>query len=302
MSNINIDQVIKEFNSLIENGKVKSINTGAQAIGISPARLNQFLNKNYKGNIQETAKIVNDWLALHREREETAIDDIPFVAGVTNSDLVIDLCRLCHVQKTIGLVIGRSGLCKTKALQKYASDHKDVIYIEVDAAYSTKELMVEIHERVGFNAKGHLNSLKKDIIKKLKNTGRTIIVDQFEYLPDKAIELLRTIHDKAGVGLVLAGLPRGLKLIRGIDGVHEQIYTRIGAAVELQPLKDSDIEKLTKVFIPGSNGEFKDFIEPSRRNARVLNILTREAQRIAKNKGIKINPDVIAKANRQLVS
>ena len=46
------------------------------------------------------------------------------------------------------------------------------------------------------------------IVKKLKGSGRMIIIDEAEHLPYKALELLRRVHDKAGMGVLLVGLPR----------------------------------------------------------------------------------------------
>ena len=291
--------VVNEFIAMQADGRVKSLNLAAQAMGISSARLSTFLKGTYNGNVDETAVIVNNYMSLVRERESVNTDDIEFI-NIKNSALVLDICRLTHVQRTIALVIGRAGLGKTMALKKYAADHPDCIYIEVDTAYSSRELLSELHEICGYTGKGHLNKLKKEIIKKLVGSGRLLIIDQAEYLPDRALDLLRTIHDKAGIGIVFAGLPRLLANIRGIGGIHEQLYTRIGAAAELEKLEEQDIQALVNTYLPGA-GLFKEFTEASRSNARVLYILARESKRIARNKKMNVNADIIRKASKQLI-
>lgn len=292
---------IELFEQLRKEGKIKSLNAAAKAIDISSSTLSQFLAGKYTGNVEETERKIANWLRLIQEREQLSGEVIEWVDGIRNSELVLDIARLTHLQKSIGVVIGRSGLCKSMALKKYAYDHPDTIYIEVDGAYSAKEVMREIHMRCGYNGIGHLNFLKKQIIEKLLDSGRMIILDQAEYLSDKALDLIRTIHDKAGIGVLLAGMPHLMKNIKGTEGVHEQIYTRIGAAIELEPLTLEDIQKLVHSYDKNSNGLYKEFIDPSRKNGRVLRILYRESKRIAKNKGIPINTEIIKKASKQLV-
>jgi len=295
-----IQQIIQEFNNLINARKVKSINIAAAAMDIAPARLSTFLKGTYKGNIPETAQIVKNYIELIRERELTVSDETEFIR-IKNAEQVLNICRLVHVQKTFGIITSRAGFGKTIPLQKYAETYKDVLYIEVDRAYNARELMNELHDMCGYSKRGSINQQKKEIINKLKNSGRMIIVDQCEALGDKSIDLLKTIHDKANIGILLAGMPRLMELIKGIGGIHEQLYTRVGAALELKPLGDEDIEKLTQSFLPGSNGLYKDFIKPCNRNARVLRILCREAKRIAQNKKMNITPEIIAMAKRQLI-
>lgn len=292
---------IIKFKVFQKEGKIKSVNSAAHAIGISGSALSLWLKDSYKGNNEEINKKVESWLQLISDRAEIADNDVDFIRGIKNSEMTLNLARLVHLQSSMGLLVGRAGLGKSKALQKYADENKSVIYIEVDTAYSSKVLMSHLHKELGLNGIGHLNSLKEDIIDKLKGSQRFLIIDQAEYLSERSLDLLRTIHDKAGVGILLAGLPKLLGNIKGIGGVHEQIYTRIGAALELQPLQNDDIQKLVNAFIPGTNGEYKHFIEASRRNARVLNILCRETKRIAKNKGITVTAEVINKAQKQLV-
>lgn len=296
-----MSQTIELFNELLNDQKIPSITQASKGIGISVTSLSQFLSGKYKGNIEEVERKVANYLRLLKERELTQGDEIKWVDGIKNSELVLDIARLTHVQRSIGLVIGRSGLCKTISLKKYHIDHPDTIYIEADSAYNAKEVLREIHIAVGLNGVGNLNHLKKDIINKLHGSGRMIIIDQTEYISSKALDLIRTIHDKAGIGILLAGLPQLLSNIKGVGGVHEQIYTRIGAALELEPLRDEDVVKLVTASLPSAAGLGNEFIELSRRNARVLRILTRESKRIAKNKGIPINGDIVKRAAKQLV-
>jgi len=295
-----VTTTITQFNRLIESGTIESINRAADAMGISSPRLSSFLSGKYKGNVKKTQEIVQSFVDLVKERGLYQQSEIEFVPEIENTKMILNIVRLTHVQRTIGIITGRSGFGKTMALQNYAAEHKDVIYIEVDSSYSPKVLMQEIHQACGYNGTGHLNKMKKEIVNKLNGTGRLLVIDQAEYLSDKSLDLLRTIHDKAKIGLLIAGLPKLMENVKGIGGIHEQIYTRIGAALELNPLKNEDMIKLINTYIPGTK-HYKEIIEKVRRNARVLWILTREAKRIAEGRGTEITTEIIDIAHRQLV-
>lgn len=294
------NSVHEQFKAIYQSGKIQSLNAVAKAIDISPSALSLWLKGSYAGNNDSIEKKVASYMQLIKERAESYAEETDFVRGISNSEKILDICRLAHVQKTMGLVAGRAGLGKSRALREYAKNNPDVIYIEVDTAYSSRELMREINIIVGHNGKGHLNKLKNEIIDKLKGTGRLLIIDQAEYLGDKALDLLRTIHDKAGIGVILAGLPQLMQNIKGTGGVQEQIYTRIGAAFELSPLKNEDIKKLVANFA-GEEAPVKPFIDTCRKNARVLSILTRESKRIAANRNVGINEEIVNQANFQII-
>jgi len=296
-----MNNVIEQFNNLILEKKIKSINNAAKAMDVSSSSLSQYLNGKYGGDSVKIEAKVLSFMQLIKERELNCDDEISFIEGLKNTQMILDVVRLAHIRKTIGLITGRAGFGKTLALKNYCRKNPDAIYIEVDNAFNAKELMKEINAKCGFYGVGQLNKLKNQVIEKLAGTGRVIIIDQAEYLNDRALDLLRTVYDRANVGLVLSGLPVLLSNIKGTNGIHEQVYTRIGVALQLEPPSVEDLKKLIGTYIKSSIELDSAFITESRRNPRVLYILIRESKRIAKNKGIPINPDIVRVASRQLV-
>ena len=80
--------------------------------------------------------------------------------------------------------------------------------IEVDPGYTAKVLLEDLCGKLSVNVRGNLHELLEAVINKLQDSGRLIIIDEAELLPYRALEVIRRIHDKTGIGIVLAGMPR----------------------------------------------------------------------------------------------
>ena len=194
-----------------------------------------------------------------------------------------------------------AGLGKTYAVKMYALEHRDVILIETDFGYTPKVLFTEIHKKIGFDGKGDLHSMLIDIVNKLKNSGRLIIVDEAENLPYRALELLRRIYDKAKVGILLVGLPKLLTNLKGNKGQYKQLYSRVGVVAELMPIADNDILEISSKVTPDSKYIYPKLSAFCGGNTRVLTKLLVRASRIAKLNNTTIDEDVLNSALTQLL-
>ncbi|EOF6267776.1 AAA family ATPase, partial [Salmonella enterica] len=81
------------------------------------------------------------------------------------------------------------------------------------------------------------HELSEECIQALTGTGWVILVDEAELLPYRALEVLRRIHDRSGVALVLAGMPRLLVNLKGSRGEYAQLYSRVGMALDIEAHK-----------------------------------------------------------------
>lgn len=120
------------------------------------------------------------------------------------------------------------------------------------------------------------------IVEKLKNSERLIIIDEAELLSYKCLEVIRRIHDMAGVGVVLAGMPRLRANLRGKRGEYKQLYSRVGFACDIKDrLPDEDVVMLVSAVF--GNDEYADeLVKASGGNARRLNKILRGVNRLVK--------------------
>lgn len=204
----------------------------ARAIGRSPAVISQYLNDGYPGDVVKLTGLLGDFIRRVEEKERSARVVMPFVPTAT-ARKVTETVRLAHIEGEITVVYGEAGLGKTVALKQYAKEHADAVLIEVDPGYTAKVLLEDLCSKLSVNVRGNLHELLEAVINKLQDSGRLIIIDEAELLPYRALEVLRRIHDKTGIGIVLAGMPRLIANLRGKRGEFVQLYSRIAFALNL---------------------------------------------------------------------
>ena len=270
----------------------------ARSLDLSPTTLHLWLNDKYKGNVGKINKAVEQYMERELLREENV--NIPFVETSVAQD-IFEIANTCHVEGEIGVCCGCAGVGKTYAVKMYALEHSDVILIETDFGYTPKVLFSEIHKTLGFEGTGALHNMVIDIVDKLKNSGRLIIVDEAENLPYRALELLRRIYDKARVGILLVGMPKLLKNLQGDKGQYTQLYSRVGVLAELQPIADNDIVAITSKVTPNSVSIYPKLSAFCGGNTRVLTKLLVRASRIATLNNTTIDEDVLNAALSQLL-
>jgi hypothetical protein len=271
----------------------------SRSIGMSTAAISQWMRGEYKGDNDAIDNKIYGFLALQKERKESPGLDIPFVAtSVTKA--VFEILKLCHLDNEIGVIYGESGLGKTKSVREYTRRHKDVILVEVDLGFSARTLFAEINRALGLSGIGHLHGLFEDAVARLRRSGRLLIIDEAEQLPYRALEMTRRLHDKAGIGIVLIGMPRLVENLRGRKEEYKQLYSRVGVAAQLSKLSKDDVTSLINSAMPGANGLTAAFYEESRHNARHLRMLLRRSDRLAKINKQKISREIIKKAAETL--
>lgn len=272
----------------------------ADAIPISPTALSQWLSGKYPGDVKSLENAIIGFLQRDRERQDKRRIVLPF-AMIGAAARVFDACRLAHLDGEIGVVIGDAGTGKTTAVKEYAARNTDVILVEADLGYTAKDLFAELHRKCGFDGRGSINRMKDDVIGKLKDSGRLIIIDEAEHLPVRALDLVRRINDKAGVGILFCGLKRFMESLRLKQADFAYLFTRVGFKVALEPLRPQDVEMLVGQAVPESAALWRVFHEESHGNARILGKLIARTLRLCDLNGEEPSPAMVREAGKMLV-
>lgn len=288
---------IKAELKLLMNEKKYSFSTVAKATGISATSINLWLNDNYNGNNDKIADTINNF--IQREKERNFKSFIPYVE-TSIVKYIHEVARLCHTSGEIGVCYGESGLGKTVAVKEYAKQYSDAILIETDPGYNPKSLLCEMHKRLGLSAKGTAYSLMDEVIRKLSNSGRLLIVDEAENLPYKGLEVLRRIYDKTGVGMLLVGMPALVENLRGSQNQYKQLYSRVGFSKSLDRLLPVDISNIL-YSIKENQRLSSSFLTYSNGNTRTLAKLILRAPSVAKYNNKECLDTEVIKQTSQLI-
>lgn len=271
----------------------------AQALGVSPAVISQYLKGTYNGDIAAIDKRINELLARVEDRKQAINTD--FVATKTAIE-ILDTCDLAHKAKNINIVIGGAGLGKTRALKYYAQTISNVVLIEADPTFSPKVLLLELCNKLGISPMRNNHDNLTAIIDKLAGSERLLIIDEAELLNYKSLEIVRRIHDKAQIGVILAGMPRLKDNLRGSMGELKQLYSRVARAYTLpNVLPDADIAKLIVSAI-GTNEFNAIFTIKSEGNARRLDKLLQGVSRLCVVSGKSMSQEMVSKVSDMLIN
>ncbi|GJQ33446.1 MAG: hypothetical protein HBSAPP04_22850 [Ignavibacteriaceae bacterium] len=276
----------------------------ARQIGISPAAINQYLKGEYGAGIANIERKIKSYLTRETDKGDISLFKHEFIPTYF-SGRVIETARFCHLESEVGVVIGDPGTGKTTAVKHYAATNLDAILIEADPGYNAKAVLEDILLKLNGETGKNLHRMMADVISRLKDSGRLIIIDEAENLPHKALEVIRRIHDKAEIGILFTGMPRLISNLRGKRGEFAQLYSRVGKLTNLNHLRaempdalEADTELIVSTYLPGTNGYWKNLHLASKGNPRVLVKLIRRSTRLAEVNHTKINAEVDRKSTR----
>ena len=294
---MNIPTTIERLRShLAETGTSQS--AIAKSIGLTASVVSQYLKDIYQGDVQAVADRINEYLDLEDERTAMRVQAPKETTLKTRAYQEIHIIlREISKECELGLIVGDAGTGKTTALKAYAKANKTCILVEADHGYTARALFIDLCNVLHLETRGSIHDLLERIVTRLSESGRLIIIDEAEHLPYRALDLIRRIHDKAGVGVALVGMPRLQKNITGDKSHYAQLYSRIGAFRRIGTLTDEDIEALVKASLgPVSSEAMTALVKACRRNARVLSKLLKWSGKLARINGIPVDPQVVEEA------
>ncbi|WP_140182191.1 AAA family ATPase [Providencia stuartii] len=241
--------IVNELTTMMNN-KGWSQAQAARGIGVSTAVINQFLQNKYNGDVNAVEEKVRQFISREQERDKSRRIKPVYVATLM-ARKGRDVIRMAHMDGDINVIYGDAGMGKTMIMRQYAKEHLDAVLIEADPGYTARVVLEELCNKLGLSKRGNMHELSESIIQTLRDSGRIILVDEAENLPYRALETLRRIHDKSGVGIVLAGMPRLILNLKGKRGEYKQLYSRVGFALRMgESLPEDDINNMITTMLP----------------------------------------------------
>ena len=226
-----------------ETGKTQT--AIANELGISDAALSSFLRGSYKTPHMIVPKVA-ELLKVTGKRKVAPKE--PAFVETTVAKRVMEAISYCHLQGKIAVVYGDAGVGKTQAVRAYLRENSLAIGITISPSYASitgvNELIADqlgIRERVA-------RRIYAEIISKLKDSGRVLIIDEAQHLTVRALNHLRCMSDESGVGIALIGNEEVYTKLRGSGKADfAQLFSRIGMRREVLTSTTTK-EDIRKVF------------------------------------------------------
>lgn len=273
----------------------------AQLLGVSIAVVSLYLKGEYNGNVAEVDRKVDELIERDKAKVVEAKYNAEFVPTLA-ARKGMDIMRFAHAEGEINVIFGAAGLGKTQMLKQYAKENSSAVLIETDPSCNPKVLLRKIAEAVGANARGVNNELLESIVAKLKGSERLLMIDEAELLSTRSLEFIRRIHDLAGVGIILAGMPRLLVNLKGKNNELAQLYSRVGFACDLgNALSDEDLALLATSAL-GTDEFNAPLIKACKGNARRLSKLIRGVVRSSEINEVPITAEMVEQYAKMLIS
>lgn len=237
----------------------------ADAVGKSHSAISQYISGTYSSPraldpaIREYLISVGRW----QDEEEHYVDsdlsgseeyEQPEWIQTRDAARILGVCRRCWEKQEMGMITGDPGTGKTYTFEQLASiSDLPHIVITCDETSSKKSILVETCEALDLPTKGASPTLLRRIVKQLKSTPHLLIYDEADLLKGVEVyETIRAIHDKAKVGVVLAGNNNlAERIMVFAEGRPElaRLRDRIGYFQRLTGLSSEEAEQ----FVTGLN-------------------------------------------------
>lgn len=193
----------------------------------------------------------------------------------------------------MGLVYGEPGLGKTQAIKWWAFKN-DAILIRCNQMMSARWLLKEILDYMSEIKPYTVSELFNEVIRNLILTPKVLIVDEIDYLTidSKAVEILRDIHDKTNIPVVLVGMTSANSRLKKFS----HLYDRLSEIVKFERFSKSDIKTIVKELseIELTDCAIKYIYSNLNRFRQIVKVINK-AETIAKANGLSSIDEILLK-------
>lgn len=223
----------------------------ARQSGMSSATLSQWLKGVYRGDQAAVQARLMAWLAGRAVEAATVpVSGARWVPTPTGQAIERALV-FARARPAISVIYGGAGVGKTTALQRFAQEAPNTWIVTASPAVAGMTAMLrEIASALRLPCSGHSRALSRDIRQALAGTRGLLVIDEAQHLGVPALEEIRSIHDAAGVGLVLSGNEGVFSRLTGGSRREDfaQLFSRVAKRVRLRSPSAQDVEAIVQAW------------------------------------------------------
>ncbi len=241
------DSLRVRVRDVLEQQKM-SLGVLSKRSNIPQSTLHAWLNETYKGDIARISDRVRIWLDSQQALQSAARFapvTIPF-AETPTARLILDVFEYSQSAADVGVVVGSPGIGKTMAAVHYARTRPSVWHLTVDPSLRRAHgVLGYVADEMGVT-ESRPDRLSRAIATRLRGTDGLLIIDEAQHLTTEGMDQLRTLHDRAQVGLVIMG---NQGVWTRLDGggrkaQFAQLFSRVGMRLTREKSSVGDIEAI----------------------------------------------------------
>jgi DNA transposition AAA+ family ATPase len=224
---------------------LKSIGTLCGVAGEST--FSAWVSGKYKGDNDGVEKKVRIWLRNEDQvsRQRAILPaDIKFAQTPTAVKFLTAL-EYAQALPDIVVISGGSGVSKTSAVEHYAETRPNVWLLTAEPLLSSHSKMMEyLREQLGIPETGR-HKVSRAVAQKLRGTRGLIILDEAQHLTPKCLDQMRSVYDRAHIGLAIVGNEDVWgRIDGGGNSKYAQVFSRVGMRVTVARPTAKDIDVL----------------------------------------------------------
>ena len=278
-------ELVARLRNLVSQANLETV---ARGIGCHQGTLGKMLAGKQRWSDALVAK-ATEYLRLRAIRDaDEAAGLVGRTVPTSVSRTIADVCTVCQVQHAIGEVRGSAAVGKTIGALLYCRSNPAAIYIHASARVNTPiRMLEELWHLAGFRyvnaaarsrskrpgtggranrgkwqrrpahrsptVKAQYDQIVEDWrVGEGQTSARVVLIDDAHLLGDRTLELLRTVHDDTGVGLVLVGTTNLLRLQAacGAGQMYEQVVSRVAIRRTILSPPAADVAAIAKAHMP----------------------------------------------------
>lgn len=252
----------------------------ANEIGISASALSQWLGGTYRGDTAAVEGKVARWLDVRTERTRLArrLPEAPQWFETATGRRVLAALSYAQMATDLVVIYGGAGVGKTRAIERHQRISPNVW--KVDCTPSSNTLggfLRAVAFAVGVRVpKGHADVLEMALRDRLRGTGGLLVIDEAQFLNERALEASRRLAELSGIGLALCGNETVYAQLAGRNRAAEfaQLFSRIGKRVRLGRPARADVDAQLDAW--GVTGrEERDLVTDIARKPGALRMVTK---------------------------
>lgn len=268
-------------------GAPRTLTAVAKAIGLSPPVLSQFASGQYPGNNEHVARRLAEFFANEERRALHPPD--PSYRENRFTKTVWRGLRHAHDSQDVAVIYGDPGKGKTVTIRKYVLEHPTAILLTANPTIrSDRAVLEELCAILRQRAKGDSSrTFFTALVVALKGSRRLLILDEAQHLTTPAVNVLRALHDEAGIGLVLCGNEEVWQRMETKGGVvrapFAQLRDRVGYRRHLKgSFVRDEVRDVAIQILPGLDRQGVDYLHLQAERTGSLRIVQKHCVWVAK--------------------